>query len=800
MKHLGRRLAGAAAAAAVLLALLPSAALAAEELQAAVEEAPAEGETVSPEGLEYQSEEEGIRPVAASGTPFLSAALSDGRSLSLYAGDGISKVISVLGQPKLETVSRYGGSAYSFYTGDYEDYLYFETRPDESIALYAVIGCQFQSERGNFGGNRRYSGSVVVEACDSNDVVWGISAPCYEVTQAECSAAAAVYRDDPGCAEALTAHAAIAWNAACAYWGKSSRVVFDSRAFYMNRQLMENGSNLYQYFRAIERGDFHLISAGRGTPDTRYWYASPSPIAYARQARNYSLPEGCCLVADTYLTGDILGGLLPSYFEEGQEVPLTAEETARIQRMQNLYAESVAQWNAASSSYYTEALTDDSLPLVQGAVNPECIQAAVKFLNAVRIGAGLPELEYSPTLSDNAQCKAVLTTYMQKAGISNPNPHTPAKPDGVDDAFYEKTKPTGGENLYQGNVLTSLINALDDSAGDRITCGHRYNLLNPSYQTIGLGDSGRQGVHKFGGFNSAADVDAVCWPSQGVMMSAAGLRGGSMLTVKFYNNSYQTTGSTGVIFRCLNTGEQFTFESTLGSGSGRGLIRTGTSMVSYYDSRIAFVPGYVYEITVTHVTDGNGDSTDYTYRSVYAKVYEGGSGDAALTLSDNTLSLQEGERRKVNAAVSPEDLANKRVAWSTSDESVASVTGNGLVTARRVGTAVITAMMDNGVSAQCAVSVRKPDPVRLEAGEVTAASGRMSFPAAVENPGTAPVSGVLYAAAYRSGRMSEVQRVPVSLAAGGRLERSLTLSGESAKLFLLENGTCRPLIGAVAVK
>ena len=80
-----------------------------------------------------------------------------------------------------------------------------------------------------------------------------------------------------------------------------------------------------------------------------------------------------------------------------------------------------------------------------------------------------------------------------------------------------------------------------------------------------------------------------------------------------------------------------------------------------------------------------------------------------VTLDQTTLILAKGGTATLNAVVAPADASNQGVSWSSSDTSVATVTG-GVVTARGAGTATITVTTDDGGKrAGCTVKVADAD-------------------------------------------------------------------------------------------
>ena len=77
----------------------------------------------------------------------------------------------------------------------------------------------------------------------------------------------------------------------------------------------------------------------------------------------------------------------------------------------------------------------------------------------------------------------------------------------------------------------------------------------------------------------------------------------------------------------------------------------------------------------------------------------------SVTLNKSALTLEAGKTGKLSATVLPASATDKSVSWSSSREDVASVSTNGTVTAKKAGTAVITATAVNGKSASCTVTV-----------------------------------------------------------------------------------------------
>ena len=81
-----------------------------------------------------------------------------------------------------------------------------------------------------------------------------------------------------------------------------------------------------------------------------------------------------------------------------------------------------------------------------------------------------------------------------------------------------------------------------------------------------------------------------------------------------------------------------------------------------------------------------------------------------VSLNESSITLDVGGSKTLAATVTPDNATNKKVRWTSDNETVATVSEDGVVTAVAGGTAVITATTHDGLfTATCTVTVNAPD-------------------------------------------------------------------------------------------
>lgn len=123
-------------------------------------------------------------------------------------------------------------------------------------------------------------------------------------------------------------------------------------------------------------------------------------------------------------------------------------------------------------------------------------------------------------------------------------------------------------------------------------------------------------------------------------------------------------------------------------------------------------------VKIDKTGDGNTDTfimedSSFKFVNAFTFKFENGSGAVGATgvsLNKNDAEIKNGEQLQLEAKVAPNNAANKKVTWESSDSSIASVDENGLVTANAEGKATIkVTTLDGGHTAECEVSVLPSD-------------------------------------------------------------------------------------------
>ena len=166
----------------------------------------------------------------------------------------------------------------------------------------------------------------------------------------------------------------------------------------------------------------------------------------------------------------------------------------------------------------------------------------------------------------------------------------------------------------------------------------------------------------------------------------------------------------------------------------------GRKYISKYNGNSIFIPtsGIWNDNRVTGKNSGaylwssslNPDESDYAFCTFFSEYYNSNnkymrsSGQTirpvyevafvsveSVSLDKESMNLSVGETSTLVAVILPENATNKRVIWSSNDESIAMVSSEGVVTAVAAGSAIIiVTTVDGGKTATCNVTVQKASP------------------------------------------------------------------------------------------
>ena len=642
----------------------------------------------------------------------------------------IDDVISQYGeQPKLVTPTPLGGNAYTFYKGNYEDILYFETLNNGTIFAYGAITDDFKSNYYSYGesvsGTYSYLSGDTLEDYNYNAIgiiTYRNDLDTYNIVN---NYKTEYFKDQSQYEKYNAMHATLMANHF--YIEDGVTVEFNEDVYDTLKKMEDNEVQtqdiLSNYANEVGKNAYIKVLGGR-TVDTSIFYKYlPNPFSLVDSVKNYRPTDDKNILYysfHVYNRDNLTVSRQFSYFVSSKivekianDVSLTEEEKALYEQARDIYNESVETFNQSNGFVYQEEPVYNTLPLQAGVIYPNILQGTTMFINSIRAGAGLPLFQLDEDLSDIAQHKSTLIAYINAVddtGNENNSMHYPNLPAGVDEDFYNRAmERMTGENLYDAGLsqspITSISNALNDAYGDPIEAGHRYNLLDPNFTNFGFGMTEGQAVHRFTGYQTS-DVDIVAWPSKGVM-PVEGFSGGYW-TTRFYNNYIVTNDSTVTIKR-LNDNREWNFTEEITTGNHR--FKIGNGMVSFYNPDLVSGNNYIYEITVHNVRNLETDKIeDYTYRSVFKKVYSTGEEETdeiyptSISTDIDEYTGEVGDIKVIDVTFG-NNPAEKLLKFTSSNPWVADVNQYGRVELKNPGTATITIETLNGLKEMVTINV-----------------------------------------------------------------------------------------------
>ena len=179
--------------------------------------------------------------------------------------------------------------------------------------------------------------------------------------------------------------------------------------------------------------------------------------------------------------------------------------------------------------------------------------------------------------------------------------------------------------------------------------------------------------------------------------------------IRCYRSSYQRTGDAYRLRLCSSASNNSVISGTTTSteiGTTESVITIPTGSLTWAQLK-GYGSGFSIEVVLS------SSSSQYPYVYVYGAEIEVTYSvetvhATGVTLDKATASIEAGETTTLTETVAPSNATDKTVSWSTSNSSVATVSG-GVVTGVSAGSARITVTTnDGGYTAYCDVTVTTP--------------------------------------------------------------------------------------------
>lgn len=158
---------------------------------------------------------------------------------------------------------------------------------------------------------------------------------------------------------------------------------------------------------------------------------------------------------------------------------------------------------------------------------------------------------------------------------------------------------------------------------------------------------------------------------------------------------------------------------------------------------------------VTGVSEGNADIVITTEEGGFeAKCtvrVDGIDARGIERVGDKTVTMGLNQTRQLQVKITPSDTTNKNVQWTSSNNSVATVDSNGVVTSKNSGSTIITVTTHNGLKTEFFIEVETPvTNITLNSNEINLNPGGTFKLDATVNPSNASNKNIKWISANES--------------------------------------------------
>jgi uncharacterized protein YkwD len=357
------------------------------------------------------------------------------------------------------------------------------------------------------------------------------------------------------------------------------------------------------------------------------------------------LIDGITMVPVRFVSESL--GMLVAWDAQTNSVLITLDEPLYGRTKQQIISKINAYAPLFQGDPY-EVQPQISNPHQPGKLSPQFIEDGVRTANLMRYLAGLPDdVVQDASLNEQAQYGAVLLADNGKLS------HTPEKPEGMDDSFYNKGFTSAStSNIYSiygtstvlktASLLPKTVASYMSDADDFnvAAVGHRRWILYPPLKKVGFGLAEGREVNGYKSLFSPMQIfdksrtehvhyETVTWPGKGYFPTNYFL-GNDPWSVSLNPDRFTKPSLEEISVQLTRLNDQtiWTFDKdNHGTGNGSAYFNVDTNgygvpycIVFRPDAINEYKDGERFEVRVNGIKDKQGNAADVSYEVVFFTV------------------------------------------------------------------------------------------------------------------------------------------------------------------------------------